>query len=93
MTVRILTAGQTGPRDKPQPDQQPDPHPSAQPETEPHNPADDPPPGEYPRPDRPGRADDPLGPAENPAKEIGGRKGLEPTRYGDWEVKGIVSDF
>ena len=27
------------------------------------------------------------------AKEIGGRQGPEPTRYGDWEVKGIVSDF
>lgn len=27
------------------------------------------------------------------AKEIGGRDGLEPTRYGDWEKKGIVSDF
>ncbi len=27
------------------------------------------------------------------AKEINGRKGLEPTRYGDWEVKGISSDF
>ena len=26
-------------------------------------------------------------------KEIGGRKGPEPTRYGDWEVKGITSDF
>lgn len=26
-------------------------------------------------------------------KEIGGPKGPEPTRYGDWEVKGIVSDF
>ena len=25
--------------------------------------------------------------------EIGGRKGPEPTRYGDWEVKGRVSDF
>ena len=25
--------------------------------------------------------------------EIGGRGGLEPTRYGDWEVKGICSDF
>ena len=22
-----------------------------------------------------------------------GRGGLEPTRYGDWEVKGIISDF
>jgi hypothetical protein len=28
-----------------------------------------------------------------PADEQGGRGGLEPTRYGDWEVKGIVSDF
>jgi hypothetical protein len=26
-------------------------------------------------------------------KEIGGRKGLEPSRYGDWEVKGLTSDF
>ncbi len=26
-------------------------------------------------------------------KEIGGRKGPEPTRYGDWENKGIASDF
>jgi hypothetical protein len=26
-------------------------------------------------------------------KEIGGRKGPEPARYGDWEVKGIASDF
>ena len=26
-------------------------------------------------------------------KEIKGRGGLEPTRYGDWEVKGITSDF
>ncbi len=25
--------------------------------------------------------------------EVGGRKGPEPTRYGDWEKKGIVSDF
>jgi hypothetical protein len=26
-------------------------------------------------------------------KEIGGSKGPEPTRYGDWENKGIASDF
>jgi hypothetical protein len=26
-------------------------------------------------------------------KEVNGRDGLEPTRYGDWEVKGIASDF
>lgn len=25
--------------------------------------------------------------------EIGGPKGPEPTRYGDWEVKGRASDF
>ena len=29
----------------------------------------------------------------NPPKEYGGRGGLEPTRYKDWEVKGITSDF
>ena len=30
----------------------------------------------------------------NPAaKEYGGPKGLDPTRYGDWENKGIASDF
>lgn len=27
------------------------------------------------------------------AKEIGGREGPEPTRYGDWEKNGIISDF
>jgi len=26
-------------------------------------------------------------------KEIGGRAGLEPTRFGDWEKKGIATDF
>jgi hypothetical protein len=26
-------------------------------------------------------------------KEVGGPKGPEPTRYGDWEVKGRCSDF
>lgn len=26
-------------------------------------------------------------------KEIGGRNGPEPTRYGDWERNGIISDF
>jgi hypothetical protein len=26
-------------------------------------------------------------------KEIKGPKGLEPTRYGDWETKGITYDF
>ena len=26
-------------------------------------------------------------------KEVNGPKGPEPTRYGDWERKGIASDF
>ena len=25
--------------------------------------------------------------------EIGGRKGPEPTRFGDWELKGVAVDF
>lgn len=30
----------------------------------------------------------------NPApKELGGRDGLDPARYGDWEKKGIAIDF
>jgi hypothetical protein len=28
-----------------------------------------------------------------PPDEIAGRGGLDPTRYGDWEVKGLTSDF
>ena len=31
-------------------------------------------------------------PAEKP-KELGGPSGPEPTRYGDWERKGICVDF
>ena len=31
---------------------------------------------------------------EPPApREIGGREGPDPVRYGDWEVKGLASDF
>jgi len=26
-------------------------------------------------------------------EELGGRDGPEPTRFGDWEKKGILSDF
>ncbi len=26
-------------------------------------------------------------------KEIAGRGGLDPTRYGDWEINGLASDF
>ncbi len=31
-------------------------------------------------------------PADRPPEQ-GGPKGPEPTRYGDWERKGVVSDF
>jgi hypothetical protein len=31
--------------------------------------------------------------APSRAKEIGGRQGPEPTRYGDWEKNGLASDF
>ena len=30
---------------------------------------------------------------EVPPKEVNGRDGLDPVRYGDWEVKGLASDF
>ncbi|AWK88060.1 DUF1674 domain-containing protein [Azospirillum thermophilum] len=33
-----------------------------------------------------------TGPEQKPG-EIGGPKGPEPTRYGDWEFKGRCSDF
>jgi hypothetical protein len=29
----------------------------------------------------------------NPPREIGGREGLDPTRYGDWEMRGRCIDF
>jgi len=28
-----------------------------------------------------------------PPREVGGREGPEPTRFGDWERKGIAVDF
>lgn len=31
--------------------------------------------------------------AAPPPKELGGRDGPEPVRYGDWEKKGIAVDF
>ncbi|GEQ97580.1 hypothetical protein JCM17844_12170 [Iodidimonas gelatinilytica] len=37
------------------------------------------------------KADQPTAPQN--AKELGGRKGPEPTRFGDWEKNGIASDF
>ena len=31
--------------------------------------------------------------AADPPKESSGRGGLDPTRYGDWEKDGLISDF
>jgi hypothetical protein len=36
---------------------------------------------------------EPSKPVTEKPKEIGGPKGPEPTRYGDWEVGGRCSDF
>ena len=41
---------------------------------------------------REARDSSPARAGERP-REIGGPQGPEPTRYGDWERKGIVSDF
>ncbi len=32
-------------------------------------------------------------PVSKRPKELGGREGPEPTRFGDWEKDGIASDF
>lgn len=48
-------------------------------------------------PTDPSRKEDPYSPFPNDTNpetgEIGGPKGPEPTRYGDWERKGRVIDF
>ncbi len=36
---------------------------------------------------------DPESSKQSSATEIGGRKGLEPVRYGDWEKNGRCIDF
>jgi hypothetical protein len=41
---------------------------------------------------QPEATETPPAPAPKP-KEIGGPKGPEPTRYGDWEVNGRCTDF
>ena len=53
--------------------------------------ADDP----NPKPEEQPKPADPLPPTVPmpPDIEIGGRGGLEPTRYGDWEKGGIAVDF
>jgi hypothetical protein len=42
---------------------------------------------------QPAAASAPARPGDPTPKEIGGPKGLEPTRYGDWEKGGRCSDF
>ena len=32
-------------------------------------------------------------PASAEPRELNGRGGLDPTRYGDWEINGLTSDF
>lgn len=39
------------------------------------------------------KADDNPPAEAEPAKEVGGRGGLDPTRYGDWEKAGRCIDF
>jgi len=44
--------------------------------------------------ERPGAADGRSGASTTALPpEVGGRKGPEPTRYGDWETKGRCTDF
>jgi hypothetical protein len=53
-------------------------------------------PNNPPRPLPPETADEnPQAPLSDgrTSKEIGGPKGPEPTRYGDWEVNGRCTDF
>lgn len=53
--------------------------------------ADDPKPDDIPAPPAAPTTAAPT--AAPPEPELGGRKGLEPTRYGDWEKGGIAVDF
>jgi hypothetical protein len=68
------------------------------------NPMNDEPAGPGPRPPLSEAAQRALAEAEARRREIdgmtafapkeeGGRGGLEPVRYGDWEIKGLTSDF
>jgi len=39
------------------------------------------------------RRTDGLAPGPSQPVELGGRNGPEPTRFGDWELNGIATDF
>jgi hypothetical protein len=45
-------------------------------------------PSDTPETEKPNRPE-----ATDKPEEVGGPKGPEPTRYGDWEVNGRCSDF
>lgn len=45
-------------------------------------------PSDTPETEKPNRTE-----ATDKPEEVGGPKGPEPTRYGDWEVNGRCSDF
>lgn len=55
------------------------------------------PPEKGPEPARTGKHRPPANKGDGAARrlppEVGGPRGPEPTRYGDWERKGIASDF
>jgi hypothetical protein len=55
--------------------------------------ADDPEISEINPPKAPKVPDTAQGRARPKPREIGGPNGLEPTRYGDWEVGGRCTDF
>ncbi|HTW70828.1 MAG TPA: DUF1674 domain-containing protein [Acetobacteraceae bacterium] len=57
----------------------------------PKDPAPQPPAPQSPASQAPPAPEKP--PARDKLKEIGGPKGPEPTRYGDWEVNGRCTDF
>lgn len=48
---------------------------------------------ELTRPKAPKTGGEKSSAAPDSEKEIGGPKGAEPTRFGDWEQKGRCSDF
>jgi hypothetical protein len=48
---------------------------------------------ENPGKSRPDEGADDAPPCNDRPKEIGGRKGPDPTRYGDWEKGGRCIDF
>lgn len=44
-------------------------------------------------PNKPVKKDEERTDQKKQSKEMGGREGPDPVRYGDWENNGIASDF